>query len=164
MTRRGGNNGVVSVRRIAVAAALTATFAAVPTVQALGGAENVRSACAALGSTIPRPAGVPAGFPVPRGTRFSDAYTNAAGTTVVLGFVPLALHDAAGWYRRHVTAAGFRPTWVDAEIGEAEARVVRGRTTALWRVNAVRGCARTVVLTLELAGRPGRAGSGANSA
>jgi hypothetical protein len=154
----------VSVPRIAVAAALFATFAAVPAVQALGGDEKVLSACAALGSTMPQPAKVPAGFPVPRGTRFSDADTNAPGTTVVLGFVPLALHDAAGWYRRHATAAGYRPTWVDAEIGEAEARVVRGQTTVLWRVNAVRGCARTVVLTLELAGRPGRAGSGANSA
>jgi hypothetical protein len=101
---------------------------------------------------------------VPPGTRFSDAYANAAGTTVVLGFVPLALNDAAAWYRRHVVAAGYRPTWVDAERGEAEARVVRARTAALWRVNAVRGCARTVVLTLELAGRTGRAGAGANSA
>lgn len=101
---------------------------------------------------------------MPRGTRFSDAYTNAAGTTVALGFVPLTLRGAAGWYRRHVAAAGFRPTWADAETGEAEARVVHGRTTVLWRVNAVRGCARTVVLTLELAGRPGRVGSGANSA
>jgi hypothetical protein len=92
---------------------------------------------------------------MPLGTRFSDAYANAAGTTVVLGFVPLALNDAAAWYGRHVLAAGYRATWVDAERGEAEARVVRARTTALWRVNAVRGCARTVVLTLELAGRPG---------
>lgn len=152
----------MSVRRIAAAATLAATLVAVPAVRAFGRDATVQSSCAVLGSTIPRPAAVPAGFPVPRGTRFSDAYANAAGTTVALGFVPLALQEAASWYRRHVVAAGYRPTWVDAEQGEAEARVVRARTTVLWRVNAVRGCARTSVLTLELAGRPGRVGSGAN--
>lgn len=92
---------------------------------------------------------------MPPGTRFSDAYANAAGTTVVLGFAPLALKDAATWYRRRAVAAGYRAVWVDAERGESEARVVRARTTVHWRVNAVSGCARTVVLTLELAGRPG---------
>jgi hypothetical protein len=146
---------VVSVRRLAAAATLAATLVAVPAVRAFGRDATAGSACAALGPTIARPAASPAGFPMPLGTRFSDAYANAAGTTVVLGFVPLALNDAAAWYGRHVLAAGYRATWVDAERGEAEARVVRARTTALWRVNAVRGCARTVVLTLELAGRPG---------
>jgi hypothetical protein len=92
---------------------------------------------------------------VPPGARFSDAYANATGTTVVLGSTPLALNDAAAWYRRHAVAAGYKAIWVDAERGEAEARVVRARTTVHWRVNVVSGCAPTVVLTLELAGRPG---------
>jgi hypothetical protein len=145
----------VSATRIAAAAAFAATLVAVPAVRALGGDTPFRLACTALGPTIARPAAIPPGFPVPRGALFSDAFTNAAGTTTVLGFVPLGLNDAAAWYRRRAAAAGFRPTWVDAEIGEAEARAVRARTTVHWRVNAVQGCARTVLLTLELAGRPG---------
>jgi hypothetical protein len=146
---------VVSALRVSAAAAFAATLVVVPAVRALGGDTPARSACAALGTPIARPAAIPAGFPVPRGVRFTDVYANAAGTTTVLAFVPLGLSEAAAWYRGRAAAAGFRPTWVDAEVGEAEARVVRARTTVHWRVNAVRGCARTVVLTLELAGRPG---------
>jgi len=146
----------VSVRRLAAVATLGATLVAVPAVRAFGRDAAAASVCTALGSTIARPAAIPVGFPVPPGTRFSDAYANAAGTTVVLGFAPLALNDAAAWYRRHAVAAGYRAIWVDAERGEAEARVVRARTTVHWRVNAVSGCARTIVLTLDLAGRPGR--------
>jgi hypothetical protein len=156
VSARSSNNAVVSARRIAVAAVLGATLVAVPAVQALGRNAAGSLGCDALGSTIARPAGIPVGFPIPRGMRFSDAYTNAAGTTVVLGFAPLSLHTAASWYRRAAAAAGYRATWVDAERGEAEARVVQARTTVLWRVNAVPGCARTVVVTLDLSGRPGR--------
>ena len=140
-----------------------ATAVAAPAVQALG-RDAPGSTCGELRAPIGTRAAGPAGFPIPPGTRLSDRYTNAAGTTVVVGFAPLPLRAAVSWYRRHALAAGYRSTWVDAERGEAEARVVRARASVLWRVNAVSGCARASVVTLELSGRPSRAGTGANSA
>jgi hypothetical protein len=111
--------------------------------------------CARLGTAVHRPADIPPGFPVPRGTRFTEVSTGAAGTRLILGYAPLGLREAASWYRRQIAAAGYRQTSADAELMEAEARFAGEGTIGSWRVNAIQGCADAVVLTLGFAGRPG---------
>jgi hypothetical protein len=150
-------------KRLIIGTLAASLLVPVPVMRAVAG-ETVRPlpTCAQLGTSIPRPAAVPPAFPVPRGTRFTEVTTSAAGTKLVLGYAPLGLRDAASWYRRQITAAGYRQTSADAELVEAEARFAGEGTIGLWRVNVIRGCANAVVLTLGFAGRPG-AGSAKSS-
>jgi len=142
---------------------LTVTLAAivlvtVPVMRAFAGSDaRPLPHCAQLGKAIARPATVPAGFPVPEGTRFSELTTNAAGTRLVLGYAPLGLGAATRWFRREVPQAGYRFTSADAELVEAEARFTGNGIVGLWRVNVIRGCANAVVVTLAFAARPSNA-------
>jgi hypothetical protein len=145
--------------KITVTALVATVLVTVPVVRALAGSDARRTlpACARLGHAIARPAFVPAGFPVPQGTRFTEQTTSAAGTRIALGYAPLGLRPAAVWFRGHVQQAGYRTTSADAELAEAEAGVAADGVIGMWRVNEIRGCANAVVVTLAFAGRPAAA-------
>ena len=150
--------------KLTVTAVVATVLVTVPVMRAFAGSEQrTLPSCAQLGHEIARPAFVPNGFPVPRGTRFTDQTTSAAGTRIALGYAPLDLRAAAVWFRRNVQGAGFRTTSADAELAEAEARVAGNGLIGMWRVNAIRGCANAVVVTLAFAGRPGMQGPGAST-
>lgn len=91
-----------------------------------------------------RPAGLPAAFPLPRGTVITDVTTpkvvGGASVLYIWGHVPLSLDAAASFLARELQRAGFALTTADAEPGEAEARFRGNGRRGGWKVNQILRC------------------------
>ena len=99
---------------------------------------------------VPRPAALPADFPLPPGTVVTASSEPHTGQLVVGGLIPSDLQDAASFFNETLPASGYRQGLGDSESNEAEAPFTGNGVRGKWRVNAIANCPTAVVLTLVL--------------
>ena len=102
-----------------------------------------------------RPTGLPAVFPLPRGTVITDVtipkVVGGASALYLWGHVPMSLSAAASFLARELQRTGFALTTADAEPGEAEARFRGNGRRGGWKVNQILGCPGRALLLIGVA-------------
>jgi hypothetical protein len=120
-----------------------------------GGGDSQRSAgplpaCAGTKKAIPRPALLPADFPLPPGTRLTTSRTPFEGQAVIEGAVPGGLDAAAEFFGDELEEAGYAAGRRDSEPGEVESLFTGKDLRGGWRVNDIPKCEGASKLTLVL--------------
>jgi hypothetical protein len=107
-------------------------------------------ACASVGSPVPRPAELPADFPLPLGTAIASTAAPYPGQLLVSAVIPAELGDAASFFGNALPDAGYAVGRGDAEQGESEAPFTGNGVRGKWKVNSIADCPGAVRLTLVL--------------
>jgi hypothetical protein len=114
-------------------------------------AEDARAlpACAKKSPAVARPRELPAGFPLPPGTRITTARSLNPSQLLIGGVIPADLQDAAGFFAETLPERGYQVGVGDAEATEAEAPFTGNGFRGRWRVNEIPDCP-ALTLTLIL--------------
>jgi hypothetical protein len=108
------------------------------------------SECAAAGIERPLPPEFPSSFPLPPGTRVTEAAVSAAGSVLVRGSAPLSAPEAVAFFRSAPARAGWQSTTLDEREGAGVSAAVRGHgLSGTWTVDEVSGCPSTALVTLR---------------
>ncbi len=112
-------------------------------------------ACARPGTSIPRPAQLPADLPLPPGTVFTSSETPYQSQLLVKGVIPTDTAGARKFFTEKLPASGYRLGRGDAEPPlEAESLFGGKGIRGAWRVNSIPNCADAVTLTLTVIDQP----------
>lgn len=105
--------------------------------------------CAKVQKEIKRPAGLPADFPVPPGTRFNTVQTPNAGHVIVTGHSPGDPDDVRSFYDEQFEPAGYRAGRTESEAGiEVEGTFTGNGVRGVWRALVLPECEGATYVTL----------------
>jgi hypothetical protein len=105
-------------------------------------------ACAKPPQTIPRPKALPADFPVPAGTVFTNVEQPFPEQHIVSGISPGSLESTRSFYDASLEEAGYQQGRGESEPGETEALFTASGMRGGWRANVIPECDGAVRLTL----------------
>jgi hypothetical protein len=143
----------VSPRALVVVALVlgVSVAAVVARVAVDGGDEQTASECAAAGVEKPLPRDFPPSFPLPPGTRVTQAAVSAAGSFFVQASAPLSAPEAVSFYRTEPARAGWRSAAAREREGAGVSAAFRGHGySGTWTVDEIAGCPAAALLTLRL--------------
>jgi hypothetical protein len=102
-----------------------------------------------IGQTVSRPAPL-ADFPLPGSGTFDSTREDAAGNTVLIGFVPGTLDAVRDYYKRELPKRGYTIGEGDAEHNEAEADFSGHGAEGHFKLNGMGDCDGAVRLEVAL--------------
>ena len=135
---------------VVVLAVVVAVAAVVARVAASDDEEPAASDCAAAGVEKPLPREFPRSYPLPPGTRVTQAAASAAGSLFVQAAAPLSAPEAVSFYRTEPARAGWRTAAALEREGAGVSASFRGPGfSGTWTVDEIAGCPAAALLTLR---------------